>query len=162
VTAFIASLVLLAVMVGIVILVGRRRPRGTPLTWGEAFVAAVFTFGLLLMIYGIVPDRFLRWADGELRWRSDAIGIPLGPFGRWFHVGGKSNVFFGDGVTFFGRGKVIVSKQVIRDLIASTFYIVFGLGHIFLWMWWQNRGATKPGTPELETSAYGRPLVRGS
>ena len=158
-TAFIASLVLLFVMVGIVILVGRRRPKGTPLTWGEAFVAAVFTFGLLLMIYGIVPDRFLRWADGELRWRSDAIGIPVGPF---HFLGNKKNVIFGDGITFFGRGRILVSKQVIRDLIASTFYIVFGLGQIFLWMWWQKRGTAKPATPELETSAYGRPLVRGS
>ena len=44
----------------------------------------------------------------------------------------------------------------------SGFYVVFGLGQIFLWLWWQKRGAAKPATPELETSAYGRPLVRGS
>ena len=149
-------------MVGIVILVGQRRPKGTPFTWGEAFVASVFVFALLLMIYGIVPDRFLRWADGELKWRTDAIGIPLGPFGHWFGIGGKKNVFFGDGVTFFGRGKIIVSKSVIRDAIVSGFYVVFGLGQIFLWLWWQKRGAAKPATPELETSAYGRPLVRGA
>src|SRR4051812_6117088 len=152
-------MVLTAVMVLIVVQVGRTRPKGTPLTWGEAFVAAVFVFALLLMIYGIVPDRFLRWADGELKWRSDPIGIPVGPLD---FLGNKENVLFGDGVTFYGRGRILVTKQDVRDLIASLFYIVFGLGQIFMWLWWQKRGAVKPGTPELETSAYGRPLVRGS
>jgi hypothetical protein len=155
-------LVITGVMVGIVVFVGKRRPRGTPTTWGEAFVAAVFVFALLLMIYGIVPDRWLRWADGELKWRTDTIGIPLGPFGTWFNIGGKNNVLFADGITFFGRGRITVSRSVVRDVIVSIMYIVFGLGQIFLWLWWQRRGAVKPATPELETSAYGRPLVRGS
>ena len=158
-TAFITSLVITGLMVGIVIFVGKRRPKGTPVTWGEAFVAAVFVFALLLMIYGIVPDRWLRWADGELKWRSDSVGIPVGPF---HFLGNKNNVLFGDGITFFGRGRVIVSKEAVRDVVASLFYVVFGLGQIFLWLWWQKRGTGKPATPELETSAYGRPLVRGS
>src|SRR5947208_220395 len=115
VTAFIASLVVLAMMVGIVFLVGIKRKPGTPTTWGEAFIAATFVFAILLMIYGIVPDRWLRWADGELKWRSDSIGIPVGPF---HFLGNKENVLFGDGITFFGRGRVIVSKQVIRDIVA--------------------------------------------
>ena len=158
-TAFLASLVLLAVMIGVVILVGMRRPRGKALTWGEAFVGAVWVFGILLMIYGIVPDRFLRWADGELKWRSDAVGIPVGPF---HFLGNKQNVLFGDGVTFYGRGRILVTKQVIRDILVSGIYIIFGLAQIFLWLWWQKRGTPKPATPELETSAYGRPLVKGS
>jgi len=159
VTAFIVSLVITGIMVGIVIWVGKRRPRGTPLTWGEAFVAGVFVFALLLMIYGIVPDRWLRWADGELKWRSDSIGVPVGPL---HFLGNNENVLFGDGIKFMGRGRILVSKEVLRDIIASLLYVVFGLGQIFLWLWWQNRGKAKPATPELETSAYGRPLVRGS
>ena len=156
-TAFIASLVVLAMMVGIVFLVGIKRKPGTPTTWGEAFIAATFVFAILLMIYGIVPDRWLRWADGELKWRSDSIGIPVGPF---HFLGNKENVLFGDGITFFGRGRVIVSKQVIRDIVAATFYIVFGLLQIYVWFWWQNRGKKAAAPPAIETSAYGRPLVR--
>ena len=158
-TAFIVSLVVTGLMVVVVVFVGKRRPRGTPVTWGEAFVAAVWVFALLLMIYGVVPDRWLRWADGELKWRSDSIGIPVGPF---HFLGNKKNVLFGDGITFYGRGRILVSKEAIRDIVASLFYVVFGLGQIFLWLWWQKRGTGKPATPELETSAYGRPLVRGS
>jgi hypothetical protein len=33
----------------------------------------------------------------------------------------------------------------------------FGL-LIFLWLWWQKRGQTT--STELETSSYGRPLVK--
>jgi len=159
VTAFIVSLVVTGLMVAVVIIVGKRRPRGTPVTWGEAFVAAVWVFALLLMIYGVVPGRWLRWADGELKWRSDSIGIPVGPF---HFLGNKENVLFGDGITFYGRGRILVTKEVLRDIVASLFYIVFGLGQIFMWLWWQKRGTGKPATPELETSAYGRPLVRGA
>src|SRR5437660_1361542 len=79
--AFLVSVVITAVMFGIVIGIARRRPPGTPFTWGEAFIAALFTFALLLMVYGVVPDRWLRWADGDLKWRSDKIGIPLGGLG---------------------------------------------------------------------------------
>ena len=161
-TAFIASLVVTALMVGVVIFVGKRRPPGKPLTWGEAFIAGTYAMALLLMIYGVVPDRWLRWADGELKWRSDSIGIPLGPIGPLLGIGGSTNVLWAHGVTFFGRGRIIISKQVIRDTIAAVLYIVFGLGQIWIWFWWQNRGKAAARTPELETSAYGRPLVRGS
>ena len=161
-TAFLTSMVITAVMVGVIVYVGKRRPIGTPLTWGEAFVASVWCFALFLMIYGIVPDMFLRWADGELNWRTDVIGIPLGPIGPLLGIGGEGNVLFANGIEFGGRGRIIVSKSVVRDILVSGFYIVFGLGQIFMWLWWQKRGTGKAKTPELETSAYGRPLVRGA
>jgi hypothetical protein len=158
--SFAASLVVTAVMVGIAILVARRRPPGTPLTWGEAFVAATFVFALMLMIYGIVPDRWMRWCDSELRWRSDAYGVPLGPFahiGPW-HFGNKGRLWAG-GITFFGRGRIMLSLQAVRDLIATVIYLVGLGGQIAGWLWWQNRGKKKD-VPELETSKYGRPLLR--
>ena len=37
--------------------------------------------------------------------------------------------------------------------------MVFGLAHIFFWLWWQKRGTKAPST-EVETSAFGRPLLR--
>jgi hypothetical protein len=148
VVAFIASLIVTVLMVAGVIAAAKRRQPGQPLTWGEAFVAAVYVFGLLFLLYGIVPDRWLLWADNELGWRSDSFGIPT-PFGR----------FFQDGLSFGGRGRIMISAQVIRDIIAAGIYIV-ALGINFaMWLWWQKRGK-KAATPELETSAYGRPLVR--
>ena len=64
-TAFLFSIVVTVLLTGAVIWEGKRRPPGSKLTWGEAFLAALFVFGLLLMIYGVVPDRWLRYADSE-------------------------------------------------------------------------------------------------
>ena len=146
--AFIASLIVTGLMVAVVVAVANRRAPGTPLTWGEAFVAGAFVFGLLFLLYGVVPHQWLAWADNELGWRSDSIGIPT-PFGRLFE----------SGVSFGGRGRVLVTAQSIRDVIAAGIYIA-GLGlNFWMWLWWQKRGQKKDETPEL-TSAFGRPLLR--
>lgn len=141
--AFIASLVVTVVMIGIVVAVGRRRAPGTPLTWGEAFGAAVYVFLLFVMIFGIVPNEWLLLADNTLGWRSDKF--------FWF---------IKNGVSFGGRGQILISAQVFRDIIAAGIYGVFLVGTFVMWLWWQKRGAsTAAKQPEL-TSAYGRPLVK--
>ena len=57
-----------------------RRPKGTPLTWGEAFVAAVFIFAIFYLSYAMVPHQFITMCDKDFGWRSDIFGIPTGPF----------------------------------------------------------------------------------
>lgn len=139
--AFIASIVVTAAMLGVVFWVGKRRAPGTPLTWGEAFVASVWVFMIFVLAYGIVPNQWLLWADNELGWRKDTF-------------------FFGDdGISFFGRGAILIPQEILRDLIATVIYVVFLVANGFLWTWWQRRGQKQAGQPEL-TSAYGRPLVR--
>ena len=138
---FFASVIITALMCGVVALVGSRRAPGTPLTWGEAFLAATFVFALLLMLYGVVPNQWLLWADNELGWRSDKFLFP-------------------NGISFFGRGRILISYETIRDVIASGFYAVFLVGQVLAWRWWQSRGKRAAAPPAIETSAYGRPLVR--
>jgi hypothetical protein len=164
-TAFLTSILATVVLVGGFFWYARQRPPGKRLTWGEAFVAAALVFLTALMVYGVVPDKWLRWADGELKWRSDKIGIPLGPFYKplhdWLGIG-SNGVWAPNGLKFFGVGKIILTAEVLRDIIATVIYGV-GLGlHGYMWLWWQKRGK-KAEKPALEkTSAYGRPLVRGS
>jgi hypothetical protein len=191
VTALIASILVVVVMTGIIVWYGGRRAPGTPLTWGEAFVGALFVFALMLFAYAIVPSQWLNYAGGPLRWRSDKIGIPTGPLHyipSWpeshavpahkvhflwmtfhshpaghgkvlFFIPTDNGLLFPKGITFFGRGKVVVTAQVLQDTVATLIYVVMIGGQLFMWSWWQKRGATKPAPPEL-TSAYGRPLVR--
>jgi len=164
VTALVTSLVATAILVGIAIWYGKRREPGRPLTWGEAFVAALFMFGIFVMIYGIVPNQWLQFADKDLKWRSDKIGIPTGPIKATFHWGPfqmKGHLLWPNGIPL-ANGHFIITAQVMRDVIASLFYIVFGLAHIFAWKWWQARGKAKAAPAELESSAYGRPLVRST
>ena len=147
--AFVTSLVLGLLAVGVVFWYGRRRPVGASLSWGEAFLAATFMFALMLLLYGIVPNQWLLWADNELGWRSDSIGVPT-PFGR----------LFASGLEFGGRGRVMITAETVRDAIAALLYVVFLVGQVVGWKMWQQRGK-KPAAPaEIPTSAYGRPLVR--
>jgi hypothetical protein len=93
----------------------------------------------MFLAYGIVPHQWLTWADNELGWRADKI-------------------LFGPGDVLDKALPFTMTYLVVRDLIATGIYIVFFGAQIALWMWWQNRGREKP--KEIETSAYGRPLVR--
>ena len=147
--AFLASLIITGIMVAIVLVVAKRRAPGAPMTWGEGFLAATFMFGLMLMVYGILPNQWLAWADNELGWRSDSIGVPT-PFGR----------LWPEGLTFMGRGRLEITAQVIRDIIATVIYVVGFVGQIVGWLWWQKRGKKTAPPPAIETSAFGRPLVR--
>jgi len=165
VTAFIFSIVVTAVLTVMVVQMAKRRPPGTPLTWGEAFAGGLVVFFLLLMVFGVVPDRWLRYADGELKWRIDKLGIPLGPFGSVLHdqLGiGSHNVIFANGIKFGGGGRVQVSAKILEDIIVTIIYGVALTGQIVMWRWWQRRGRHVAQPAIAEKSAYGRPLVRGT
>jgi hypothetical protein len=169
VAALIFSIVGIVLMSGAVVWVARSRTPGTPLTWGEAFVAALWIFTLMLLVYAVLPSQFLTYADSTLKWRSDKIGIPTGPLHYlpgWpshgkvlFFIPVNKGLLWPNGLTFLGRGKIIISAQVLRDIVATVIYVVALVVHVKAWLWWQARGQRKVETPEL-TSAYGRPLVR--
>jgi hypothetical protein len=68
---------------------------------------------------------------------------------------------FPEGITFGGRGRIIVTKQAIRDIIAATLYIVFLGANMKLWKLWQVRGKKAAAKAAIEpVSDYGRPLVK--
>ena len=147
--AFIASLLVLIVGMAICLLVARKRPRGTPLTWGEAYIGGTFVFALMFVAYGNVPHQWLDFADNELLWRPDRILMGLSSEGVKFGEDAKA---------IGGRGRVLVSYQALRDIVATLLYVVFLVAHVWLWSVWQKRGTPKA---EVEpTSRFGRPLIR--
>ena len=67
--AFITSIIITVVLVIPFFIMKKRRPVGTPLTWGEAMVAATWAFFLMFWVYGVVPHQWLTMADAEWNWR---------------------------------------------------------------------------------------------
>lgn len=167
-TAFVFAIFLTVAMAGAIYLWARRRPAGAPLSWGEAYLGGLFVFVFFLVIYGVLPNQWLQWCDGPLKWRSDKVGIPAGPIGWFLHNNRKylgfipyqKGVFWPKGITFFGRGKLSFNAQDLRDIVAALIYVVALMGQMKGWLWWQARHKVKSATPELPTSAYGRPLVK--
>jgi hypothetical protein len=140
VVSLVASSLIALVMALAIIPYRKRRPVGTPLTWGEAMVAATYVFFLFFWAYGVVPNQWMMLADNEWSWRSDRM--VSGPFG------------IVEGAPFD------VNYEHLRDLVAVVMYgIILGI-NIVLWMVWQGRGKQK--APEVPASSYGRPLVRSN
>jgi len=144
VVAFIFSILATVAMTSLVVPISKRRPIGTPLTWGEAMLAAIWVFAILFMAYGVVPHQWLTWASNEMKWRSDRLFF--GPAGV---LKPKANGGFFPFTINYGH---------VMDTVAVIIYAVMLTGHIMVWGWWQKRG-TKVST-EVEVSGYGRPLVR--
>ncbi|HEX9258697.1 MAG TPA: hypothetical protein VF855_04110 [Acidimicrobiales bacterium] len=142
--AFVFSLILTIVLTWLVIPYGKRRPKGKPVSWGEAAAAGVYIFLVLFLAYGVVPHQWLAHADNELAWRKDKILV--GP-----QVGDQGLLEY---LPF------TITAEVIRDIVAVTIYVVFLGMQIFMWVRWQNRDKLKPGAEVAPTSTYGRPLVR--
>jgi hypothetical protein len=140
--ALVTSIVITLVMVGVAVVWGRRRPVGTPLSWGEALIAATFVFFIAFMAFGVVPHQWLAYADNELSWRKDAI------------IAGPGSDFLPTVIPFS------VTKETVRDIIVVIIYAIGLGGMVYGWVWWSKRGKPKPAAPELVTSTYGRPLVR--
>lgn len=138
--AFTGSLIVLALMVIGVLWFRKRRPVGTPLTWGEAMASATYCTVGLFWAFGVVPHQWLNYAEGELKMRSDSILAGPGSTGlaEW--------------------SPIVISKQTLSDFVAVNLYMIAFVGTIALWAVWQGRGKKK--SDEVETSTYGRPLVK--
>ena len=142
-TSFVASLVLTF----IVIPYGKRRPVGKPLTWGEGMLAGTYAFGVMFLAFGIVPHQWIDHADKNLGWSKD-------------------NIIYGPGGILKPEAEggwlpLTLQYEAIRDTVVVLLHVIFFGLIIYIWHWWQSRGKV-PATTEIETSSYGRPLVKKS
>ncbi len=133
--AFITEVVIGFLGIGAVILYGRRRPIGAPLSWGQAMLAAAYTMWMFFWWYAVIPHQWLTWATSELGWTVDNILIEPN---SW--------------------QPLTINMQAIRDILVVVIYGV-GIGtQVGVWAWWNDRA--KPRPVEVPASRYGRPLVR--
>ena len=142
--AFTTSCVVLIFLTAIGFSFRKRRPVGTPLTWGESMVAATYIFFLMFWAYGVVPHFWLQWADGDLGMAPNRI---------WMAPRYKTSPS-----SFTWPLPITVSYQALRDIVAVGIYGVLLGVNVAAWPLWQNRGKKKP--VELVKSDFGRPLVR--
>ena len=147
VVAFISALLIAVLFVLPLFPYAKRRPVGTPLTWGEAMLAATYAFFLMFWVYGVIPHLWLTWADNELKWRPDTLAAD--------YIAGLG---FLQPQEKGGSFPMTISMQTLRDIVAVLIYVVFLGLQMWLWAVWQKRGS-KP-TVEVATSDFGRPLVK--
>ena len=122
------------------------RPRSPhELTWAKAMLGAVASFAAMLLVYGVVPDEWLKYADAELGWSQSQIFQEIGP--------------------------ITINKRAVKDTVAVLIYLVFFGAHIALAVLWQKRPAAdavvaaaepapEPSARPAGRSKFGRPLSR--
>lgn len=142
--AFIVSFVVTTAMCLAIRAYGKRRPVGRPTTWGEAILGATYVYFVLFLAFGVVPHQFIDHADKELGWRKDKL--IFGPFDVL-----KPQAYG-------GQFPFTISYEALRDIIVIVIHAVFIGMMLYLFSWWQKRGQVKP--KQIETSTYGRPLVK--
>lgn len=142
--AFIFSFVLATALALVALPYAKRRTVGTPTSWGEAMLAATYVFGVLFLAFGVVPHQWIDHADKNLGWTK--AKVVYGPFDVL-----KPKAFG-------GNFPFTMQYEAIRDIVAVVIHVFyFGL-MMFLWSKWQKRGQAP--SKEIETSTYGRPLVK--
>lgn len=140
IVSFMASLVLSLALIPY----GKRRPVGSPVSWGEAMLAATYIFGVLFLTYGIMPHQFIDHADKNLGWSKDKLIFGPGDILKPEAEGGWL--------------PLTLQYEAVRDTAVVLLHAIFFALHIFLAIWWQKRGETT--AKALPTSTYGRPLVK--
>ena len=125
---------------------GKRRPVGKPVSWGEAMLGAFYAFAV---------------HAPRLRHRARTSGSTT-----------PTATSAGQGQDIIGPGGILqpqadggwfpftLQYEAVRDIVVVIIHVIFFGLVIFIFTWWQKRGtAAKPGT-EIETSSFGRPLVK--
>jgi hypothetical protein len=143
--AFIVSFVGALVMSLAIVWYGKRRPKGTPVSWGEAMLGATYVFAVLFLSYGIMPHQFIDHADKNLGWSRDKLIFGPGGILKPESAGGWN--------------PITLQYEAIRDTMVVLLHAMFFGLHMWIAVWWQKRG-DNVGTKALPTSTYGRPLVK--
>lgn len=142
--AFLASFIGSIALTLVVIPIGKRRPVGKVLSWGEAMLAAVYAFGVMFLAFGIVPHQWIDHADKNLGWSKNKLIYGPGGILKPESAGGWN--------------PITLQYEAVRDIVVVLLHVIyFGL-FLWVWTWWQKRGQTT--TAEVATSSYGRPLVK--
>lgn len=147
--ALLTSIVFSVLMSVGVFVYARRRPVGTPVTWGEAMVGSVYVFFLAFMAYGVIPHQWLTLAENEWGFRADRILYGPGNIVQPISQGG----WFPFDITY----------RALSDIVATLFYVVFLGVQIWMWAAWQNRGKSAEARTQAalsQTSSFGRPLIK--
>ena len=133
--AFVTLVVIGFAGVAAVIVYGRRRPVGAPVSWGQAMLAATFAMFMFFWWYAVIPHQWLTWASAELGWTVDNILMEPNSF-----------------------QPLTINMQAIRDIVVVLIYGVGIALHVGVWALGNDRA--KPRPVVVPASRYGRPLVK--
>ena len=110
-----------------------------PLTWARAGLGAALFTGLMVILFGVIPNQMLTLAQGPLEWTSQKVFITIPP------------------ALVLGND-LAISYQVLKDMLVAGFATTNLIIIAVIMVMWQNRTQKKAEPPPQRISEYGRPI----
>jgi len=118
-----------------------------PMTWARAAVGAFLFTGLMMILFGIIPNQWLTYTQAEWEWTAQKLWIKIP---SWL----------------IGGNEVNISAAAIKDIISGTYVLVATAGVAAAMIGWQKRDEIRSNIDarrkarRADKSAYGRPLQK--
>jgi hypothetical protein len=113
-----------------------------PLTWARASLGALLFTGLMMILYGIVPNEWLNLAQGPWEWTSAKVAFTIP---SWLVL----------------NNQIDVSFEAVKDIVLQGYIGAVTVGTIVVMYQWQERAKKRAaGPPPKPVSVYGRPVTK--
>ena len=116
------------------------------MTWARSAIGAFLFTGLMLLLYGVIPNEWLTYTQAEWEWTDQKLWIQIPS-------------------SLIGGNELNISAAAIKDIIAGTYVaVVTGVIGAAMIAWQRRdellakREARKAA--KGDTSVYGRPLQK--
>ncbi len=110
-----------------------------PMTWARASIGAALFVGLMLIIFGLIPNQFLTLTQSTLEWtpQKTFVAVP-----QWLAL----------------NNELSVSYAALKDILLQGFVATMLIGiPVFMW-WWQGYQKRRDEPKPQPVSSYGRPM----
>ncbi len=117
-----------------------------PMTWARSAVGAGLFTGLMMLLFGVIPNEWLTYSQAVWEWTDQKVWIKIP-------------------TDLIGGNELNLSAAAVKDIIAGTYSVVALGGVAVAIIAWQKRDEIrdkrqKAKASEDKTSAYGRPLQK--
>ena len=124
------------------------------LTWARASVGALLVTGLMMILYGVVPNEWLTYTQAEWEWTDQKL---------W--IGTSETAWLRFPSALIGGNEVNISASAMKDIISGTYVAVITGVIAVVMIGWQKRDELMAKrdakkAAKKATSVYGRPLQK--
>jgi hypothetical protein len=112
------------------------------MTWARASIGAFLFTGLMIILYGVIPNEFLTVTQSTLDWSSLKEWVPI------------------PSVLTLGN-EISISAAAVKDLIGQGYILTVTVAvAVTMWKWQDRAKRLAEQGPPVKVSKYGRPLTR--
>ncbi len=122
------------------------------LTWARATIGAFLFTGLMMILFGVIPNEFLTLTQSTLDWSGLKLWVPSCAIENSFPCL----------PAFLTLGnEVSISAAAIKDMIGQGYILTVTVAIVVvMWKWQERSKRLAEEGPPPEISRYGRPLTK--